>query len=225
MIEELKKYIDLLFMGTEDCDEVKEEILQNTIDRYEDLIRQGKSPQAAYRLAISGIGDINEILGTAVPSDQRKKEDAPKDHPQEKPVWKKILQALGIFLYIVCPVPLFVLQNELGLCGLLGVVAIATALMFISSGKSTSSSNNSQTKETGNSIGNLISVIVLAVYLLLSFATGAWYITWIIFPIAGSVKGIITALTDKKDNVLLRVILYAMATLILFGILGVGLGI
>ena len=225
MIEELRKYIDLLFMGTEDCDEVKEEILQNTIDRYEDLIRQGKSPQAAYRLAISGIGDINEILGTAVPSDQPKKEDAPKDHPPEKPVWKKILQALGIFLYIVCPVPLFVLQNELGLCGLLGVVAIATALMIISSGKNFSSSHSGQTNETGNSLGNLIGVIVLAAYLLLSFATGAWYITWILFPIAGSIKGIITALTDKKDNVLLRVILYAMATLILLGILGVGLGI
>ena len=225
MIEELKKYIDLLFMGTEDCDEIKEEILQNTIDRYQDLIRQGKSPQAAYRLAIAGIGDINEILGTTAASDQPKKEVTPKNHPQGKPVWKKVLQALGVFLYIVCPVPLFALQNELGLCGLLGIVAIATALMIISSGKTSSSSHNDQTNETGNSIGNLIGVIVLAVYLLLSFATGAWYITWILFPIAGSIKGIITALTDKKENVLLRVILYAMATLILLGILGVGLGI
>ena len=96
MIEELKKYIDLLFMGTEDCDEIKEEILQNTIDRYQDLIRQGKSPQAAYRLAIAGIGDINEILGTTAASDQPKKEVTPKNHPQGKPVWKKVLKNVPV---------------------------------------------------------------------------------------------------------------------------------
>lgn len=68
MREQLVQYVELLFAGAPDSDDIKDEILQNTLDRYDDLIAQGKVPQAAYRLAIAGIGDINEILGTAQPS-------------------------------------------------------------------------------------------------------------------------------------------------------------
>ena len=64
MREQLIQYVDLLFAGAENCEEIKQEILQNTLDRYDDLIAEGKVPEAAYRLAITGIGDINEILGS-----------------------------------------------------------------------------------------------------------------------------------------------------------------
>ena len=63
MREQLIQYVQLLFAGAADCDDTRQEILQNTLDRYDDLIAAGKTPEAAYRLAIMGIGDINEILG------------------------------------------------------------------------------------------------------------------------------------------------------------------
>ena len=62
MREQLIQYVELLFAGAADCEDIKQEILQNTLDRYDDLVAQGKVPEAAYRLAIAGIGDINEIL-------------------------------------------------------------------------------------------------------------------------------------------------------------------
>ena len=65
MREHLIQYVQLLFAGAADCDDTRQEILQNTLDRYDDLIAAGKTPEAAYRLAIMGIGDINEILGRA----------------------------------------------------------------------------------------------------------------------------------------------------------------
>ena len=65
MRENLVQYVNLLFAGTPGNDEIRQEILQNTLDRYDDLIAQGKTPEAAYQLAISGIGDINEIFATA----------------------------------------------------------------------------------------------------------------------------------------------------------------
>ena len=68
MKEELIQYVNLLFAGAHDCEDIRQEILQNTLDRYDDLIAQGKVPEAAYRLAISGIGDIQEILGTPTAS-------------------------------------------------------------------------------------------------------------------------------------------------------------
>ena len=63
MRDQLIQYVSLLFAGAENCEDTKQEILQNTLDRYDDLIAEGKTPEAAYRLAITGIGDINEILG------------------------------------------------------------------------------------------------------------------------------------------------------------------
>ena len=68
MKDQLIRYVDLLFAGAPDASEIKQEILQNTLDRYDDLIAQGKSPQAAYSLSISGIGDVSELLGQNVPS-------------------------------------------------------------------------------------------------------------------------------------------------------------
>ena len=66
MREQLKQYVELLFAGAKDCEDIKQEILQNTLDRYDDLIAEGKVPEAAYRLAITGIGDVNEILGIII---------------------------------------------------------------------------------------------------------------------------------------------------------------
>ena len=135
MKDQLTRYVDLLFAGAPDAEDIKQEILQNTLDRYDDLISQGKAPQAAYSLAISGIGDINEIL-----SSQPAAEVIQTAAPKVQPMWKKVLRAVAIFLYILCPVPMFALDavgmDELGLCGLLAMVAIATALLIISGEKS-----------------------------------------------------------------------------------------
>ena len=80
MREQLIQYVELLFAGAPGAEEMKQEILQNTLDRYDDLISQGKSEEAAYRLAISGIGDINELLDSQVRS-------APAPEPEAPYVW------------------------------------------------------------------------------------------------------------------------------------------
>ena len=118
MREQLIQYVQLLFAGAADCDDTRQEILQNTLDRYDDLVAAGKTPEAAYRLAIMGIGDINEILGRApgaaplpVPAVKQEEHDTPT---------KKLLRAIAIGLYILCPIPLFVLSGmwNMGIPGL-----------------------------------------------------------------------------------------------------------
>ena len=54
MREQLIQYVQLLFAGAADCDDTRQEILQNTLDRYDDLVAAGKTPEAAYHLAIMG---------------------------------------------------------------------------------------------------------------------------------------------------------------------------
>lgn len=210
MREKLIQYIDLLFAGAHDADDIKQEILQNTLDRYDDLIGQGKSVEAAYQLAISGIGDINEILNsktTQIAPIGRSENEAT---PIKKPVWKIVLQAVAICLYIVCPIPLFVLQNELGLCGLLAIVGVATALIVIggSKGKEQDKQEDSQEdedqtadprKQVFKAVDSTVWSIGLCAYFVISFWTQAWYITWVIFPMIGAVQGLIKACIDLKE--------------------------
>lgn len=63
MRERLIQHVEQLFAGAPGAEDIKQEILQNTLDRFDDLVAQGKTEEAAYRLAVSGIGDIHEILG------------------------------------------------------------------------------------------------------------------------------------------------------------------
>lgn len=213
MRERLIQYVELLFAAAPDAEEIKQEILQNTLDRYDDLIDQGKSPEAAYRLAISGIGDINEILGSdpknTTPAPQTVKEAI---HQEVDDTRKRNMRAVAVAMYILCPVPLFILSDfgldTMGLCFTLALVAAATALMMMAK-KNTdeddekeaqpSSKQYSPRQELKKSIGNVIWAVGLALYLLLSFLTQAWYITWLVFPITGSVRGLANAIVDLME--------------------------
>lgn len=208
MRDQLIQYVNLLFAGAEGCEDIHQEILQNTLDRYDDLIAEGKVPEAAYRLAITGIGDINEILGTkphSAPAYHHsvKNENAEQDTPK-----KKLLRAIAVGLYIICPMPLFLLSemgsDTLGLCGTLAIVAVATMLIMLGAKKdgqeeTTADYISDPKKELRKSIHNIIWAVGLAIYFLVSFATNAWYITWLIFPLTGAVQGLVKAILDLKE--------------------------
>lgn len=209
MREQLIQYVSLLFAGAENCEDTKQEILQNTLDRYDDLIAQGKSEEAAYRLAITGIGDVSEILGrndtvpAAVPE--------PKKNTDNDTLMKKLLRAIAVGLYILCPLPLIVLSelgmDTFGLCGLLCFVAVATVLMILGAKKQDSPEKEDADEpksEMGKSVSSLIWAIGLTVYLILSFLTGAWHITWVIFPILGAVNALVCAMIPAENPTALR---------------------
>lgn len=206
MREQLIQYVQLLFAGAADCDDTRQEILQNTLDRYDDLIAAGKTPEAAYRLAIMGIGDINEILGRA-PGAAPLLAPAVKPEEQDTPV-KKLLRAIAIGLYILCPIPLFVLSGMWnmgipGLCGTLTLVAVATVLIILGAKKETENADvepGTPQSALAKSINGLIWAIGLAIYFIVSFLTGAWYITWVIFPITAAVQGLVKAILDLKEG-------------------------
>ena len=201
MRAQLEQYVQLLFAGVPDSDEIKEEILQNTLDRYDDLIDQGKVPEAAYRLAIAGIGDINEILGTErtfSPYTQPRSETPVQEDPS-----RKKNRAIAIGLYIASPTPLFILSElgyaTMGLCLMLLLVATATAVLLMNRSASDEEETHTPAREHKNH--PLMGPLTLVIYLLLSFATGAWYITWLVFPIMGAVGGLISAIRDLKEAV------------------------
>ncbi len=202
MRDQLIQYVNLLFAGVPDCEDMKQEILQNTLDRYDDLIAQGKVPEAAYRLAITGIGDINEILGTSLPDSLPVQDKVPEEDTDRK----KRMRAIAIALYILCPAPILILGNLgsdwlaiIGVCGLLGMVAAATVLMVLGSVKEEEPAAKAPETELQKSISSLIWALGLAVYFGLSFHTQAWHLTWLIFPMIGAAQGLVKAILDLKE--------------------------
>lgn len=208
MREQLTQYVELLFAGTTDTDEIRQEILQNSLDRFDDLVAQGKAPEAAYRLTISGIGDINEILNQS----QEAVSPAPQVQgvvtPEPETNHTKLLRSIAIALYILCAIPVIFFE-EIGLCVTLIMVAVATGiLVFI--GKDEPETNEENTANVPRTtpkhgsggrkiVSSIILIIGLASYFLLSFGTHAWYITWLIFPMMGCVNGIARGIFDLTE--------------------------
>lgn len=201
MRERLIQYVDLLFAGTADTEEIKQEILQNTLDRYDDLIGQGKPEEAAYRLAISGIGDINEIL-----TPMNESVSAPvftQQETEEDPQHRK-LRAVAIAMYICSAIPLFILTElgfeTIGLCLTILLVAAATYLILLSRKPGAEQTPEREPQDPRKkALERIVSIITVILYLVVSFLTQAWLITWLIFPLSGCVEGLINAILDLKE--------------------------
>ncbi len=213
MREHLKKYVELLFAGSENTDDMQQEILQNTLDRYDDLIAQGKTPEAAYQLAISGIGDVQEIVSPPIASEPpTSAPTASEPKKAEKPIWKRILQAIGIGLYILSALPLLVLQNEIGLCGLLSICAVATVFMVLGAG----GIGRGQKTGVKKVFDIILTVMCLVAYLLVSFWTGAWIVSWLLFPLFACVKGFVFAIIDLilhtvvRGKAIVRIVIFSI---------------
>ena len=214
MREQLIQYVELLFAGAPNSTEIKQEILQNTLDRYDDLVSQGKTPEAAYRLAISGIGDINEIINST-PEYHAPSYEAPR---YEEPVYrsvpeetqenkdKKMKRAFAVAMYILCPFPLIILsefgESTIGLFLMFLLIAAATFLLIMNGEDKKEAPTEERAiamRNPESPIKRMIGIITLIIYLIISFSTGAWFITWLIFPIATCVKQLIRACMDLKE--------------------------
>lgn len=214
MREQLIQYVNLLFAGSAGTEEIKQEILQNTLDRFDDLVARGSAEEAAYRQAIAGIGDVGEIIGGGQPAFQAEEDDNPlPDFEGTAPAVARMLRAVAIFLYIVSPVPLILSDalgwDVIGLCLMLVIIAIATLLLLTfgrskpeqTAQKHTPEEPSEQgTKALKKSVGSLISTVGFVLYFVISFATHAWWITWLIFPVIGAVRGVANALIDLREG-------------------------
>jgi len=65
MNDKIRNHINIIFAAapkTAKAAELKEELLINLNDKYEDLLKSGYDSTAAFHIAISGIGDIDELF-------------------------------------------------------------------------------------------------------------------------------------------------------------------
>lgn len=215
MREQLAQYVDLLFAGSDGAEEIKQEILQNTLDRFDDLVARGSTEEAAYRQAIAGIGDVGELLGGESPDARPQPEivDPLPGFEGTAPAVARMVRAVAIFLYIVSPVPLLLLDtlgwDNIGMCLTLVIVAIATLLLLTfkaPAGKKSAQDSQQAAgtaegrKNLGVSIKSLMRTLGVVLYFVISFSTGAWLVTWLIFPIEKALEGVVCAGLDLREG-------------------------
>lgn len=208
-------YVNSIFEGipnTPEVQELREEILQNTLDRYDEECARGVSETVAYNVAVMSIGDTDELLA------------AYRKPKKEKKSSRRVCVAIAIALYILCVVPPAV-ADEMGWPEALGVslmflmIAAATTLIILSGGRekpaapkasapqgvpvqpaaqpvqaaSAQEERSSAVKILRGVLTPLYWLAAVGLFLAAGFA-GYWYVAWVIFIAAGAVGDVITGI-------------------------------
>lgn len=219
MYEKLRKRVDELFENapkTSKANELKEELMANLIDKYNDLVAAGKNEDDAIANAISGIGDIDDLIRGLRNNDVFNYEQAKRDRQKSA-----MILSISIGMYIISVVVLilcsqvFEAGDIIGVCLMLTIDAVATGLIIynaVSRPKYIKSddtmveefkewkSANTEKNKILQSIKSIVWTLIVAVYLLISFVYGAWSYSWIIFIIGAAIEKIITLTFQLKEK-------------------------
>jgi len=224
MNENLSNHLDLLFEKapkTRRAFELKEELLANSEERYNDLIKSGVSPENAYKNVINSIGNVSELFKGLEEMSLNEVKEA--DEKIKKLALVKTV-AVGIYIFSVFILILFSLLDDtihstidLALTGFLIMILIdivpTCMLVYVSSVYPNYSKKDdtivenfkewkSETHKMKTIKGAVICVLwtlTILLYFAISFATMAWYITWIIFLIAICAQAVVELLFRLKE--------------------------
>ena len=220
MNSKIKNYVDVLFSDiprSNKARELKEEMLSNMSERFDDYIKAGKTENQAYSLVISSLGDIDEMLAEVMPSDEflnsanyYRKRNARNT-------------AISVAMYIVGVVFLIgfatigdYLGNQdfyavIGLLILLLISAVATGIIIYSNmsmpleykdyNARMSEEFKMMDSKQGRIFKNILSIywlMVTFIYLAISFTTMQWGITWIIWVLAGVFESIVKTIFEMR---------------------------
>ncbi len=179
MREQLKQYIDHLFAATDGSQKARDfhdEILQNTLDRFDEERAAGKTEQEAYRIAVLSLGNTEELLRPFYPKHEN----------------TGALRAIGIVLYCTCFIPVIfcgvagVLPSTLGVTLMFVMIGVATCLMVLS--QRSHPSKGGRQAQILRAIG--VGLIVSSVGALLFGAGYDQIRMWRLLPVGGAALGL-----------------------------------
>ncbi len=214
MNEKLRAHVEGLFQNapkTRRVSELKEEIMSNLNEKYNDLTAQGIGGDEAFRVAVAGLGDVEELV--------RGLENDPFDtiSAQKERSRSALLISLSVFLYFLAVISVPILEpiGEIpSVAAFLGIAGIATSLLvyhFLSRPKYVRrddtmvenfkqwTSEKSERKKIRGSVVSMIWTITVILYFVISFTFMNWHISWVIFLIGVVVTQIFKLVYDYKN--------------------------
>ena len=210
MNTKIRYYVNDLFADAPDIQktlELKEEIIANVTDKYNEMITKGVPEDDAFRAACASIGDIDDLIYNLKKNTQIV--ESTKDKKS-----RAIRTTIAVGLYIVSLIPVimldeFALNEGVGLCIFFLICAIATCILVYNSMtkpkyrrqddtvveefKEWSYKKDGKSEAFGAISGALWTLVVVA-YFVISFVTQAWAVSWLIFLIGACIQQIAYAI-------------------------------
>ncbi|MEA4826240.1 MAG: hypothetical protein VB130_06360, partial [Clostridium sp.] len=168
----------------------------------------GKSEEEAFKIVMSGIGDVDELIKGLKEQDVLSYEETQKHRKKSA-----LILSVSVGLYIMSVVVLILLtevfyaNESISVCLMLTIDAIATGLIIYNAASRPKylktddtiveefkewKSANSKEKEILKSIKSIVWLVIVAFYFIISFTYGIWAFSWVIFIIGSAVEKIIT---------------------------------
>lgn len=213
MNTKIKNYVEVLFSdipNTKKAVELKQELLSTLNDHFEAHIQKGESENQAYTNAVAELGDIDELLAGLKPA----KEISEKINDYKK--FKARNTAIAVMLYILgaavvvgmssFPAILGSANSEkyaiAGVLILLVMCAAATGLLIYTKMSLpqdiepyVTQKANAPEIRTDTKAGVIMAsflklywLLVVIVYLFVSFTFSSWHISWLIFLIGAALR-------------------------------------
>lgn len=216
MYDKIRDHVEFLFQRapvTARAVELKEEMISSLMDRYTDLIGQGETEEAALGIAISSIGDVDELIRGL--REQQAWEPANIQSERQR---SALLVSAAIGLFIFSPVFLILREvlwgypvwgaifNVMGPLFCFLCIAIGVGLLVYNSRTKPKYVKMEETivedfkewshqkKSSGTlskTVQSIIYTAVVPLYLILGIFFDAWHPGWILFLIAPCVGQIV----------------------------------
>ncbi len=217
MITKIRQYITRAFEDvpkTKKSVEMQEELISNLIEKYNDQLAQNKTEEEAYNTVISGIGDLSELTESL-----KERHVLSAVSPEERRRSARNI-AVAVMLFILSPMALIIAsevfrQNTLGLAAMFVMIAMGTGLLIYTQASKPRylkeeetmieefkewKSRKNRNKGLFDAIGSAYWLIVVALYLYISFTFFNWHYSWIIFLIASALFNILKAIVEMGQR-------------------------
>lgn len=208
----IKEYINDLFKNapkTQKTEKFKEELLANLLDKYYDLLKNNIEDEVAYKKVILSIGNIDDLFEKDTITLTKENWDRRKSAR---------IVAIAVMMYILSPVSVIVFGSfgieVFGIVFMFIMIASATGLLIYNNMTKPQYLNlddtlaeefkewksyNEKNIRIKKSISSAMWAIIVAIYLLVSFLTLAWSISWIIFIIGAALEKVLQAYFEYKE--------------------------
>ena len=224
MREKIKQHFNEIFADaprTRKAIDLKQEMTQSAMDKYDDMVADGYSEEDAYQNVIASIGDVTELFPEV---EEKNLLDLPEKDRRKRAMLTSVSVGLyifagAVFVFFGIISEAFRLPYDLSGIGLVlaalicippTVILVYVANMYPDYTKKKTQNmveqykevkyENNKKKAAIKSINSIIWTITLILYFLISFGTYNWHITWIIFLIAACVQNIVKLIIELKTE-------------------------
>lgn len=208
MKEKIRQHFNMIFADapkTRRAIDLKDEMTQSAMDKFDDMVADGYSEEDAYENVIHSIGDVTELFPTV--EEKNLMDLSEKDRKK-----KALLTSIATGIYIFAAAVFFYFgadghDAEFGfvlailLCIVPTVMLVYAANMYpnyrrkeepdmVELYKEVKYGRN-KARAVRKSINSIIWSVTLVLYFIISFVSYRWHVTWIIFLIAFCLQAIV----------------------------------